>query len=206
LIHDYLKAGDLEQVRWLLTPQTAGDDPTLLRLLAKLELMAGRSDEARRVLMRLLALPGSRRDALVGLSSELADERQLEAAYACAEVIADAAVAMGDWKGAAAGLQEFVARVPYHVPALMRLVEICVDGGLDGTIYAVQGLLADAYVAAGQGQEARVIAEDLVVRAPWQREHIERYRRALALTGDPTPDRTIADLLSGDSPVGLEAL
>jgi predicted Zn-dependent protease len=206
LIHDYYRAGDLEQVRWLLTPETAGNDPALMRLLARLEFSAGRAEEARRVLTGLLALPGDGREELLGLSRELADERQPEAAFVCAELFAETAALVGDWDKAAAALQEFLTRVPNHLPALMKLVELCVDGGLNGTMYLVQGQLADAYLAAGKAHEARVIAEDLVLRAPWQRTNIERCRRALVLTGDPSPDRSIADLLSGDTLISFEDL
>jgi tetratricopeptide (TPR) repeat protein len=205
LIHDYAQAGDMEQVRWLLTPQTAGDDPALLRLLARVEFVAGRLEEGREALTRLLGV-GGRRDDLVSLSTELADAGQLDAAFSCAELLADTAVLVGDWDGAAAGLDAFTARVPHHVPALMKLVDICVDGGLNGRMAAVQARLADDYVAAGRGPEARIIAEDLVLRAPWDRAHVERCRRALALSGDSRPDRTIADLLCADGPFSLEGL
>jgi hypothetical protein len=67
----------------------------------------------------------------------------------------------------------------------MRLVEICVDGGLEATMYSAQGQLADAYIAAGAANEARFIAEDLVAREPWEKENVERFRRALVLLGEP---------------------
>ena len=97
-------------------------------------------------------------------------------------------------------LQEFVTRVPNHIPALMRLVEICVDGGLEATMYSAQGQLADAYIAAGAATEARFIAEDLVAREPWENANVERFRRALVLLGEPDPDALIAARLSGESP------
>jgi tetratricopeptide (TPR) repeat protein len=50
------------------------------------------------------------------------------------------------------------------------------------------------------GGEARAIAEDLVVREPWERANIERFRRALVLMGEPDPDEIIARRLSGESP------
>src|SRR5207244_5144114 len=117
------------------------------------------------------------------------------------EIAADSAVAQNDWPGAAAALQEFVTRVPNHIPALMRLVEICVDGGLEATMYAAQARLADAYIAAGSATEARFIAEDLVAREPWDRANIERFRRALVLSGEPGPDALLAERLSGEGPV-----
>jgi hypothetical protein len=82
----------------------------------------------------------------------------------------------------------------------MRLVEICVDGGLEATMYAAQAQLADAYLAAGAASEARFIAEDLVAREPWDRANIERFRRSLVLLGEADPDQVIADRLSGQSP------
>jgi tetratricopeptide (TPR) repeat protein len=87
-----------------------------------------------------------------------------------------------------------------HIPALMKLVEVCVDGGLEATMYTAQAQLADAYLLAGRPNEARVIAEDLVAREPWERANIERFRRALIALGEPDPDSVIADRLSGESP------
>ena len=48
-------------------------------------------------------------------------------------------------------------------------------------MYQTQAHLTDAYLATGQAAEARVIAEDLVAREPWEAAHIERFRRALVL-------------------------
>ena len=110
------------------------------------------------------------------------------------------AIAADEWGSAAAALNEFVNRVPNHIPALMRLVEICVDGGLEATMHSAQAQLADAYLTVGAGTEARVIAEDLVAREPWDRSNIERFRRALALLGEADIDAIIADRLSGQSP------
>ena len=93
--------------------------------------------------------------------------------------------------GAASALHEFVTRVPNQIPALMKLVEICVDGGLESTMYMAQAQLADAYLAAGSGAEARVIAEDLVAREPWVRANIDRFRRALIMLGEPNPAAVI---------------
>src|SRR5439155_8997341 len=105
-----------------------------------------------------------------------------------------------EWGSGAAAFNEFVNRVPNHIPALMRLVEICVDGGLEATMYSAQSQLADAYLAIGAGAEARVIAEDLVAREPWERANIERFRSALALLCEANVDGIIAERLSGQSP------
>jgi len=116
------------------------------------------------------------------------------------ELAARTAMAADEWGSAAAALNEFVSRVPNHIPALMRLVEVCVDGGLEATMYSAQAQLADAYLTAGAGVEARVIAEDLVAREPWDRLNIDRFRRALTMLGETDVDGIIADRLSGQTP------
>src|SRR5262249_24723908 len=123
-----------------------------------------------------------------------------EAGFKVVELAADSSVAQSDFAAAAAALQEFVTRVPNHIPALMRLVEICVDGGLEATMYSAQSQLADAYIAAGAATEALFIAEDLVAREQWDKANLERFRRALELSGEPDPDPLIASRLSGEPP------
>ena len=123
-----------------------------------------------------------------------------EAAFVCIDTAVDAELAAGNYMDAAAILQEFVTRVSGQIGALLKLVEICVDGGLEATMYEAQAVLADAYLEAGQGAEARVIAEDLVAREPWEHAHIERFRRALVMLDVPDPDTLIADRLSGQGP------
>ena len=90
--------------------------------------------------------------------------------------------------------------MPTHVPALLKLVEICVDGGLEAAMYEAQAQLADAYLSSSQAAEARFIAEDLVAREPWEAAHIERFRRALVMLRVPEPDTVIAERLSGQTP------
>ncbi len=160
---------------------------------------AGRLDEALPMARRLVEREPHRRDevALVGVGL---CEAYPDIAFAMLDLAADAAVAEHDWASAAAGLQEMVTRVPMYLPALMRLVEVCVDGGLEGTMHSAQAQLADAYLEAGAAEEARFLAEDLVAREPWQRANIERFRRALELLGEPDPDALIAARLSGDAP------
>ena len=66
-------------------------------------------------------------------------------------------------------------------------------------MYQAQVQLTDAYLETGQAVEARVIAEDLVSREPWERAHIERFRRALVLLNVEDPDALIADRLTGQA-------
>ena len=196
----WMAAGIVDRARRFLDAATAGDDPEMLMALARLELQAGRLDDGRQALNRLLAVQPERRDDLVLVGCELADSGLTTAAFACVDLVADVALRQQDWGGAAAALHEFVTRVPNQIPALMKLVEICVDGGLESTMYMAQAQLADAYLSEGLGAEARVIAEDLVAHEPWVRANIERFRRALLMLGDEDPDAIIAERLSGDSP------
>jgi tetratricopeptide (TPR) repeat protein len=147
----------------------------------------------------VLRLDGSQRVNVVALGCRLA-EKSAEAGYPCIDAVADAALAENDYAAAAAALHEFVTRVRSHVIALMRLVDVCVDGGLEATMYEAQAQLADAYLEVGRGLEARIISEDLVAREPWNRANIERFRRALVTLGESDPDLIIAERLSGESP------
>jgi tetratricopeptide (TPR) repeat protein len=199
LARAFVERGDMAGAAEYLTIETAGNDPQLLLTVAEIRLRSGRVDEGLTIVRRLLDEDPARREAIALLGWNLA-EHAPEAAFRAVELAADIAVAQGDWPGAAAALQEFVTRVTTHIPALMRLVEICVDGGLEATMYSAQAQLADAYIAAGAAAEARYIAEDLVAREPWEKANVERFRRALVLLGEPDPDALIAERLSGQSP------
>jgi tetratricopeptide (TPR) repeat protein len=199
LVNRFVARGEMARARPLLTPEVAGGDPNLLWMLAEMELRDGRVAEGTAVLRQILAADPGRRDALVILGCSVAEVNP-DAGYECIEVAAQAAIADDEWGSAAAALNEFVNRVPNHIPALMRLVEICVDGGLEATMHSAQAHLADAYLIVGSAMEARVIAEDLVAREPWDRLNIERFRRALSMLGETDVDAIIADRLSGQSP------
>jgi tetratricopeptide (TPR) repeat protein len=194
----FIARGDLVSAAEYLTSDTAGEDPELLLTVADMQLRGGATEEGLGIVRRLLEDP-SRREQVAVLGWSVAEQLP-DIGFSVVELAADTAVAQVDWPGAAAVLQEFVTRVPNHVPALMRLVEICVDGGLEATMYSAQAQLADAYIAAGAATEARFIAEDLVAREPWDKSNIERFRRALELLGEPDPDALIAQRLSGESP------
>lgn len=117
-----------------------------------------------------------------------------EDAARCVEAAADGLLRTGDFSGAARLLQEYAAKSPEHVPTLLKLVEVCVDGGLDVLMFEAQGMLADAYVAAGNAAEARVIAEDLLERDPGSAAHAERLRRALRALNVEDIDAVIGEL------------
>jgi tetratricopeptide (TPR) repeat protein len=199
LAQAYASRGDLDRARQFLSAETAGTSAPLWLTLAEIELAAGRSDEGRQAVAKALSLDPAQREAAAALGCRLA-ESSADAGYPCLDAVADHALAEKDYAAAAAALHEFVTRVRYHVIALMRLVEICVDGGLEATMYEAQAQLADAYLEVGRGLEARIISEDLVAREPWNRANIERFRRALVMLGEADPDGIIAERLSGESP------
>jgi len=199
LARTFVSNGNMAAASEFLTAETAGQDPKLQLMAAELQLRGANADEGMALIRRLLEQDPARRDDVAAVGWRLADESP-EAAFKVVELAAETAVVQTDWGSAAAALQEFVTRVPNHITALMRLVEICVDGGLEATMYEAQAQLADAYIAAGMGPEARFIAEDLVAREPWERANIERFRRSLVLLGEQDPDGVIADRLSGQSP------
>jgi tetratricopeptide (TPR) repeat protein len=195
----FLAKGDAATAARYLTVATAANDPELLMTVADIRLRGDTPDEGMAIVRRMLDEDPARRERIAQLGWTIA-EAKAEAGFLVVEYAADHAVAQADWPAAAAVLQEFVTRVPNHIPALMRLVEICVDGGLEATMYDTQAQLADAYIQAGAANEARFIAEDLVAREPWEKANVDRFRRALVLMGETDPDNVIAARLAGDSP------
>jgi tetratricopeptide (TPR) repeat protein len=195
----HMERGDFEAAVEYLTVETAGGDPFLLLRVAELQLRNRRVEEGLAIAGRVLAQNVNRRQDVALLGWTIAQQMP-DVGYRLVSMSADAAISQSDWATAAAGLQEFVTRVPDHLQALTRLLEICIDGGLEATMYTAQAQLADAYIAAGMAGEARGLAEDLVAREPWDRANIERFRRALVLMGEREPDAVIAERLSGQSP------
>jgi tetratricopeptide (TPR) repeat protein len=155
-------------------------DTELLVPLAATELRAGRLEPARALLRDALALGGSSRNAVTELAWSLTSVN-FDGATVCVDVLVEQWIARGEFAAAARLLQDFACRVPGQIGTLLRLVEVSVDGDLEEIMYAAQAQLADAYLAAGRAEEARVIAEDLVTREPHGVSHIERLRTALTM-------------------------
>ena len=195
LVRACLANGDITGAQEHLTQDVVGDDPALMLALVEVELRGGRHEPAREVLERILTVTPDARDQVTAMGWTLS-ETDVDAGFVCLDQVVRVPTAAADWDGAAALLQEFVARAPNHVPALVKLVEVCVDAGLEAPMYGAQGQVADAYLAQGLAAEARVIAEDLVTREPWEGAHIDRLRQALVALGEPDPDAFIGERLS----------
>ena len=117
--------------------------------LMEIELRSGATDSARDILSQLLFIDESLRTKIVELAWTLATcpLKRLRVHRHRGRRRAPG----GNYMDAAAILQEFVTRVSGQIAALLKLVEICVDGGLEATMYEAQAMLADAYLEAGQG-------------------------------------------------------
>ncbi len=201
LARECVDAGQLDRARLFLTRESAGDDPGLLLALAHIELSEGKDQEARAVLTRLLTVAPDRHIEVMQLATDLARSGHPERAFGCVDVVSDAALLEGDLQRAAGALHGFVRDVPY-VPALMKLVEVCVDAGLEVLMREAQAQLADAYLKTGRGAEARVIAEDLIDYEPESTLHVERLRQALLLLGVADVDAAIAGRFHPDTDLG----
>jgi tetratricopeptide (TPR) repeat protein len=174
-------------------PDTKGTkDPELLLTAAKILLKLDSLDAARDHLERFLAAAPKAIDEVSSLGASLASPK---ARYAIVELLVEQAAAAGDFGKAARRLQEFLEKAPRHLPALLRLVEVCVDGDLEAALTAAQQELADAYLEAGEADKAGVIAEDLFLRNPRSVTHRDRLRRILVAQGEANPDQVIADRL-----------
>jgi len=169
-------------------PPVEDDDPATFFARAQRELAGGDEVRAHALLTRVLTIDPERHADVLRLALDLARGGRIDSGYGCVDVVTDAALLAGDSQRAIEALQAFAAVVP-HVPALAKLVEVCVDAGLDAPMRAAQAQLADAYLDAGSGAEARVIAEDLLESEPGNPAHAERLRRALALLGPSLPSR-----------------
>jgi len=191
--------GDLDRARTYLSVETAGADPALWLTLAEVELRSRRLAEGKAAAVEALRRDAGQAPAVVVLAGRLA-ETDREAGYQAIEAVVDSALAAAAFTQAADALTQFTARVPSHLVALMRLVEVCVDGGLDATIDGAQAALAGAYLDAGRAMEARIISEDLLGRDPSNAHHVDLFRRSLVQLGEADPEGIIAERLSGESP------
>ena len=122
-----------------IDPATSGDDPRLLLLLASREFQAGRPVKDRRSRDCFGQPRPARRGGGGGVSWPTGRSRP----RSCLDLVADLALLDHGWPGAAAALQALVDRAT-HRAALIKLVEICVDGPLTDLMIPTQQRLADA--------------------------------------------------------------
>jgi hypothetical protein len=105
-----------------------------------------------------------------------------------------------NWPPPPAHSRSFVARVPDSTPALIRLVEVAIDGDLPDVASRAQAQLRDAYLKSGDAAEALVIIEDLATRERDNPAHIERFREALRALGESDLEGAITRRLNATLP------
>ncbi len=191
LARAHISRRDLAQAACVLEEVAARENPQVLLTLAEIELRARHVNEAGRVLRNLLAKDHEQSTQIVMLGCALG-ETHPDAGFECISAVVDMSVASGDLEFALSVLERFVARAKTSVPALLRLVEICVDGDFEHNLYRAQVQLADAYLAAEQWAEARTLCEDLVDRRPDEAANITRLMTALGHLGVPDAEGVVA--------------
>ncbi len=194
LARAYIARRDLPQATHALGDIAPDAHPQVLLTLAEIELRARHVDAAGRVLRSLLLRDQEQTNQIVLLGCALA-ESYPEAGFECITAVVDTAVLKGDLESAVSVVERFVARATGFIPALLKLVEICVDGSFEHELYRAQARLADAYLATGQWTGARAISEDLFERRPDDAANVERLKSALQGLGVPDPDGEIAERL-----------
>jgi tetratricopeptide (TPR) repeat protein len=177
LVRLLVETGDAVAAAEHLSAGMAGSDPEARVALIEVLMRGGRTDDAIDVARRTLDDTPETVDAIARLATSAAPHAQ-DAALALADMAATHWIERSQWEPAATALQEFVTRAPGCVSALVRLVEVAVDGDLTGTASHAQEMLADAYLASGAIDEGLAIAEDLAAREPDNQVHASRVRRA----------------------------
>ena len=175
--------------------------PALLMALMEIELRAGAMDSAREILAQLLHIDDVAAQRRSSSSRGRSRRRRPKAAFVCIDTAVDAELAgrqLHGRRGDPAGVRHPRVRADRRAAEARRDLRgrrprsDDVRGAGDAGRRLSRG--------AGRAAEARVIAEDLVAREPWEHAHIERFRRALVMLDVPDPDTLIADRLSGQGP------
>lgn len=168
------------------------DDPDVQVMAFGSALRSGRGDDA---VLRLGALLDKERisDHEVEESIRAVAPSDPDTAWRALELFVDRLSHRDNLREAVRQLREFSDAHPEHVAALMKLVEALVDEGSEAELIEAQARLAEAYLQAGSGAEARIIAEDLVSRAPSDASRRDLLRRALVLVGEPEPENAVTE-------------
>jgi tetratricopeptide (TPR) repeat protein len=177
LVRLLVETGDAAAAAEHMSVGMAGSDPEARIAIVEVLLRGGRTDEAIDVARRTLADTPESVDAIARLAASAAPHVQ-DAAVALADMATTHWLERSQWEPAATALQQFVTRAPGCIAALVRLVEVAVDGDLGSAASHAQEMLADAYLANGAIEEGLAIAEDLAAREPNNPVHAARVRQA----------------------------
>lgn len=188
-----LARGEHDAVRALLLEPAESDSYDIVLIATELALTD--AAERRQWLERLLTLDRVRAASDLAAFGDRLVAQDADAAYACIETLADHHAVSSEFRQATDLVTHFLVVSPTHLSALLRLVELCVDGDFDDELTDAQARLADVYLQVGQSLQAKVIAEDLLSRDPRSAVHRDRLHRALVALGTADPDEAIAELL-----------
>ena len=177
MVRMLVETGDAVAAAEHLSPGMAGADPEARVALIEILLRGGRADEAIEIARRTMSDSDEAVEA-VGRLAAAAAPYSLDAAVELVDMVAVHWAERSQWEPAATALQQFVTRAPGCIAALVRLVEVAVDGDLGSTAGHAQEMLADAYLASGAIDEGLAIAEDLAAREPDNPVHAARVRQA----------------------------
>src|SRR5215470_2302300 len=199
LARRFVEEGNAVAAAEHLRPEMAEDDPALLLAIAEIQLRGGHSDKAVDLVRRSVTKNHEMTPDVSALALR-ASSAVPETAWTLMQLAVDGWATHSDLATAASALEEFVARVPDSMPALIRLVEIAVDGDLPEVASRAQAQLADVYLKSGDPAEALVIIEDLATRERDNPAHIERFRQALLALGESDLDGAITRRLNANLP------
>src|SRR5215510_1741721 len=199
LARRFVEEGNAVAAAEHLRPEMAENDPAILLAIAEIQLRGGHPEKAVELVRR--SITKSREiTADVSALALRASSAIPETAWTLMQLAVDGWAKQADLATAASALEEFVARVPDSMPALIRLVEIAIDGDLPDAASRAQAQLADVYLNSGDAAEALVIIEDLVTRERDNPAHIERFRQALLALGESDLEGAITKRLNATLP------
>jgi tetratricopeptide (TPR) repeat protein len=173
----------------------AAADVSLQRSLAEAYVAAGRIDGAAAVADALLALSPPEADGAVTVGMLLLPAAP-ETSHRIVLAAAAALAARQDPAAGIAACESWLRHRPGDAGMLSRVIELAVDAGLEDVLVVAQTRLVESHLAGGQAAQARVIAEDLVLRYPSDAAHRDRLREVLRAMGEPEPDEGSAATLT----------
>jgi tetratricopeptide (TPR) repeat protein len=199
LARRFVEEGNAVAAAEHLRPEMAEDNPALLLAIAEIQLRGGHSDKAVEMVRRSVT-KNHEMTADVSALALRSSGAVPETAWTLMQLAVDGWAKQSELATAASALEEFVARVADSTPALIRLVEVAIDGDLPEVASRAQALLADVYLKSGDAAEALVIIEDLATRERDNPAHIERFRQALRALGETDVDGAITRRLNASLP------
>jgi tetratricopeptide (TPR) repeat protein len=187
LARDYIRAGNSAAAADFLTPSLVGTDPDARIAAAEILLRSGHADAALQFVTLLLADGPAQADRVARLACAAAPHVP-DTAFAFADLAVTRCSEQRQWERAVQVLQDFTTAVPSNTAALVRLIEVAVDGDLMDVVTRGQELLADAYLSSGDVAEGLHIAQDLSERDPQNPRYAALLNRALMLSGTTDND------------------